>query len=398
MHLVRLTVRAVAALPLVASIFSLVAPEVSYGIVAPPPPPALTAEEIAKIKQRAAAGDAWAELELGGWYYDGEHGLPTTLSTAAKWYRKAATQGNVGAQSKLAEMYEFGEGVPKNHAVALTWIRAATKQCTACAMGVAGRYETGDRAPQDLRKAIEWLLVSAQAGHVVAQTKVGEIYENGTGVQNPVEAARWYKAAAEQNWGPGYSALAHLHETGRGVRQDYGRAEILYRKATAADGFSGQYGLARLYDQGLGVPKDPKKAMELYHEVPGIDEAPRRLLVLYEAGMHVPSDPTAAIAWYRSAAEQGDLRAQEGLGLRYQFGEGVPENCGVAYALYNLVARSPASARRDIPDFTGPRIGAGWCVQPATWKLVDAMAQPGDLLRAIAQYMQDPPAMPTPHD
>jgi TPR repeat protein len=394
MRFVRLAVKAVAALPLVAFIFSLVAPEVTHGIAAAVPPPALTAQEIAKIKQRAAAGDAWAEQQLGDWSYNGEHGLRRSLSTAAEWYRKAATQDNVGAQRKLAEMYEFGQGVPKNHGVALTWIHAATKQRPASAIGIAMDYQAGLGAPQDLRKAIEWFLVSAEAGYVIAQFTLGEIYESGMGVQNPVEAARWYQAAAQQNWGPAYSALAHLYETGKGVPQDYARAATLYRKATASDGFSGQYGLARLYDQGLGVPRDANKAMELYHEVLGIDEATQRLLELYEAGMNVPRDPTAAIAWYRAAAERGDLRAQEGLGLRYQLGEGLPKNCGVAYALYNLVARSPASARKAIPDFTGPPLLAEHCMLPATWKLVDAMAQPGNILRAIDEYIQHPPAIP----
>jgi uncharacterized protein len=258
-------------------------------------------------------------------------------------------------------------------------------------MMIAQRYQTGLNAPQDPRKAIDWFLMSAEAGHVVAQTMLGELSESGAGVQNFEEAARWYRKAAE-TWGPATSDLAHLYVIGKGVPQDYAEAAKLYRKATESDGLSGQYGLGFLYEQGFGLRQDPIRAMELYHEVAAIDDdAQRRLFALYEAKLPVPASQDEAIAWYRAAANADDPRAQVGLGLHYQFAKGVPRNWSVAYALYNLAARSSSPARRAIPDFTGPPRVAKIYMVPDTWDLVHEMATPGNLLKALDQFVDHPP-------
>ena len=47
---------------------------------------------------------------------------------AAKWFRKAAEQGDAEAQSKLGECYYFGIGVEKDETEALKWFRKAAEQ------------------------------------------------------------------------------------------------------------------------------------------------------------------------------------------------------------------------------------------------------------------------------
>src|SRR3569833_1177786 len=47
--------------------------------------------------------------------------------------------------------------------------------------------------------------------------------------------------------------------------------------------------------------------------------------VKYELGASVKKDPAEAAAWYRKAAEHGDVRAQHSLGVLYEFGNGVPK-------------------------------------------------------------------------
>ena len=44
---------------------------------------------------------------------------------AVKWYRKAAEQGDDGAQFQLGLIYEIGEGVPKDYSEAAKWYRKA---------------------------------------------------------------------------------------------------------------------------------------------------------------------------------------------------------------------------------------------------------------------------------
>ena len=40
---------------------------------------------------------------------------------AIKWYRRAAAQGDPGAQTDLGQMYERGQGVPQDEARAYMW-------------------------------------------------------------------------------------------------------------------------------------------------------------------------------------------------------------------------------------------------------------------------------------
>jgi TPR repeat protein len=48
-------------------------------------------------------------------YYSGQ-GAAQDYAEAAKWFRKAADQGNVNAQARLASMYFWGQGVPQDDA------------------------------------------------------------------------------------------------------------------------------------------------------------------------------------------------------------------------------------------------------------------------------------------
>jgi len=47
---------------------------------------------------------------------------------AAKWFRKAAAQGEVIAQSILGRKYEIGEGVTQDSVEAAKWYRMAANQ------------------------------------------------------------------------------------------------------------------------------------------------------------------------------------------------------------------------------------------------------------------------------
>jgi len=49
---------------------------------------------------------------------------------AAKWFRKAAEQGDVTSQFIIGSMYSVGEGVPRNYAEAKKWWLLAAKKGT----------------------------------------------------------------------------------------------------------------------------------------------------------------------------------------------------------------------------------------------------------------------------
>ena len=63
-----------------------------------------------------------------GLRYDNGTGVEKNLKQAAKWYRRAAEQGNPKAQFNLASLYENGQGVEKNLELAMKWYKKAAEQ------------------------------------------------------------------------------------------------------------------------------------------------------------------------------------------------------------------------------------------------------------------------------
>ena len=68
----------------------------------------------------AEQGDAWAQKILGATYRKWRR-----YGEAVRWYRMAAEQGDSVAQYSLANMYDFGHGVPQDLAEAARWYRMA---------------------------------------------------------------------------------------------------------------------------------------------------------------------------------------------------------------------------------------------------------------------------------
>jgi hypothetical protein len=104
-------------------------------------------------------------------------GVPQDKSEAAKWYRRAAEQGNADAQRALGFCYDNGEGVTQDKVAAVKWYRKAADQGDAvaqCNLGVC--YESGEGIPQDKAEAAKWYLKAADQGDTQAQNNLKEIH------------------------------------------------------------------------------------------------------------------------------------------------------------------------------------------------------------------------------
>lgn len=78
-------------------------------------------------RKAAIEGDAGAQYCLG-WLYYAALGVKLDEAEAAKWFRMAAEQGVSEAQKALGDMYLRGEGVEKSDAEALNWYHKAADQ------------------------------------------------------------------------------------------------------------------------------------------------------------------------------------------------------------------------------------------------------------------------------
>ena len=116
------------------------------------------------LRRAAEQGDAGAQNNLGLVYYDGK-GVPQDYKVAALWYRRAADQGQVEAQYNLGVMYYEGKGVPQNYKTAAQWyIRAADQGSVRAQNNLGVMYALGEGVPQDYVHAHMWANIAASSG------------------------------------------------------------------------------------------------------------------------------------------------------------------------------------------------------------------------------------------
>ena len=101
------------------------------------------------FRKAADQGNAGGQFMLGNMYDNGQ-GVPKDYALAVQWYRKAADQGDANAQNNLGVMYANGQGVPKDYTLAYMWSN----------LGAAGGNELGGKN----RDAVAALMTSAQIG------------------------------------------------------------------------------------------------------------------------------------------------------------------------------------------------------------------------------------------
>jgi hypothetical protein len=83
----------------------------------------------------------------------------------AKWWRKAADQGDISAQANLGTMYRKGQGVLQDYTEAAKWYRMAAEQGLASAQYNLGlMYGPGKGVEQDYVQAYMWLNLAASQG------------------------------------------------------------------------------------------------------------------------------------------------------------------------------------------------------------------------------------------
>ncbi|MGC8535368.1 MAG: TetR family transcriptional regulator [Rhizomicrobium sp.] len=153
----------------------------------------------ARIVAMAKAGSANAELVVGLKLLNGD-GTATDIPGAAYWLRQAALQNQPVADYWLGTLYERGQGLPQNRALAQQWYAKAAAAGNAKAMYRLGvGYAEGWGGTPDLTSAAKWFAAAAQYGVVDAQFNLAVLYERGSGVALSLKNAfMWYSIAAAQ--------------------------------------------------------------------------------------------------------------------------------------------------------------------------------------------------------
>lgn len=122
-------------------------------------------EQAAKLyRQCADMGNDDCQLAIGQLYEFGD-GVPKDARQAAAWYRKSADQGNPIGQKTLGLLHELGKGVPENWAEAFRLYFKGAEKFQDSAFAVGRMYEFGMSVPQNRAIAIEWFKKADQLGH-----------------------------------------------------------------------------------------------------------------------------------------------------------------------------------------------------------------------------------------
>jgi len=192
-----------------------------------------------------------------------------------------ANSGDCEALCDLGSMYEYGEGVDKNH-----------------------------------EKAVHYYLKAAEKGYAGAQCNLGYMYNNGRGVKlDRVKAVDYYKLASAQNHVRAQYNLGYLFKYGYGVDRDYKQAVYYYRKSAEQGYTKAQHNLGFMYSNGYGVEKDKKMAAHYYKLAADQNNAMSsyNLALMYQRGDGVALDPAMAFKYFLEATELGHKEAKQQL-------------------------------------------------------------------------------------
>lgn len=134
-----------------------------------------TKEDIKRLQDRAEAGDASAQNDLGCAYHNAD-GVARDYAKAREWYLKAAEQKNSYAQNNLGQLYLYGSGVPTNTNKALRWYRKSALHGNQYGLlHLAELYEEGKGVEKDIKIAYELYKKAAAKGNKQAKKKVSDL-------------------------------------------------------------------------------------------------------------------------------------------------------------------------------------------------------------------------------
>ncbi len=259
-------------------------------------------DSIKNIYKQAQAGDANAQVTVGGWFYQGRH-VDQNYDTAAQWWAKAAKAGNTKAIGFLGLCYQGGRGVTRDS------IRAA------------GLYTRSLK--EGNKELMKSLIESADKGNLFSTVFVAQCYQKGLGVKKDnYKAAAYYEKAAKKG------SVDADRELGLMLLNNKQASEaVKYFKAGAAKGdLSSTFYYGKLLTEGKGVAKDPTQGMIYMQKAAeaGFANAQLYLGRAYYEGVGVRKSPETGYSWMLKAARNGNSNAMYQTAMKEVAGDGTP--------------------------------------------------------------------------
>ena len=287
----------------------------------------------------ADKGNSVDQYKVGEWFFN--KNSADYYKIAAIWFFKAANQGHMYAQAKLAVCYEDGYGVPKDKDAAIKWYREAANKGDEAARSKYLKLKYSSNTYKAIIRYRITLLADADNGNRDSQFQLGEWFScHNSQSSYGTEAIFWFEKAAESGHGDAMLKLGECYENGTGVYSNYSEAIKWYKKAANRGNAPARLKLAKAYLYGNMVAKNVGEAIRWYELVGrGLNAADLCTIgYAYDTGDTVFMNKTKAVEYYRLAAEKGDLVAQYNLGVCYENGNGVYRDINTAKYWYEKSA------------------------------------------------------------
>lgn len=250
------------------------------------------------LLKAAREGEVISQLKVADQYFFGKKGRRVNLSLAAYWFRKAADAGNARGQFNYGVCCLKGWGVPASPQTGFLWISKAAAQQLEEALimqaellfrGLAAEDDPAHRFPAmsaDVDKSLDILRKLVSQGNISAAKSLARLL-----LSDPV--LRGKNATELRN-----CAMISAKNMPRDVE-----CVLIY---------------TTVLQNGIGGSTDTRQAVNLLHSIEDISpEAMARLSEIYEYGFSVPQDREKSLDLCRRAAKLGSPRAQFAMGTRH---------------------------------------------------------------------------------
>lgn len=253
------------------------------------------------------------ELRLAGDFLVGK-GVQKDPVQSAYWFKKAADQGDAGAQNELGYLYTWALGVPRDDAQAFKWFaRAAGQGYEQAKLNMAVMYMRGIGVARDPRFATDLLTELAKRGSARAQDYLGMMYLDGIGVpQDRRVAEEWFSKSAKGKSPEGEFAMGNLYSVEGDHEHDFAKAEKYLRESAHAGYVPAMYALGVLQVKHPEIAqKKPGEALALLERAAeaGTWQSSAALGTLARDGRGRPRDIAEAFRWFAIAVRQGGTEA-----------------------------------------------------------------------------------------
>ena len=346
------------------------------------------ADAIAHLNRAAGGYDPLAMQILGDAYAEG-FGVSPDPAETERWWKKAGERPQALPEGKRnpLRIAQLGRLTPDSAALVAYYERQARAGELWAQNYVGHLYEAGQWVPQDFAMAQTWYRRAAEAGYGPAQLSMAMVFQNGLGVERDSnESRRWTMMGMNQACDRAVQAEPGANACDRLAADAYDPGKVMpglnswcmkryaeqaipacqqatkefpsvvrYRAQLArAFAHAGRFDEARR-EAGIAQAKGSTLAMTL-------------LGAMDEYGYGTPKNEVEALAWYHKAAALDDDRAIGLVSMKAMLGIGVAKDSPEAKALSKEMGDRMLKSQR---------------ASPAPGNTVESQAEKGD---ASAQH------------